>query len=347
MNTRDVNVNISDIKPIGSAGFGMPLIAIGKQEADVSYAECSKIDEVAEQGFVKGSEVYTAAQALFLQDNKPEKIAVQASTKSISELLADIKDKDWRQLIALNVSNEEAIEIAKDIETTSDKMYFISVAIDDAGELSETEFTTAVEGICKPFEGLNRTVLFYYDNKDTATPEAALVGETAGRVPGSFTYKFKTLKGLTPVELPKSKVKILEKANIFTYVEAAGDYITSEGKTIGGEYIDVIDGKDWVLQNIAYRVQKLKNTTPKIGYTNIGITMIENATIGVLSEAFGMGIIAPKEENDAIGAYSTSFKSRGEMAATKRAERKYDGGTFTFELAGAIHETTINGTVSV
>lgn len=347
MNTRDVKVNISDIKPIGSAGFGMPLIAIGNQEVDIPYVERLDIDEVAAKGFNKESAVYKAAQALLLQDNKPEKIAVQASAKTISELLKDIKAKDWRQLIALGVTNEEAIAIAKDIETTSDKMYFTSVTVENAETLSDEEFETAVKAICKPFEGLNRTVLFYYDNDDAATPEAALVGATAGRVPGSFTYKFKTLKGLTPVKLSESKIKILEKANILTYVEAAGDYITSEGKTIGGEYIDVIDGKDWVLQNIAYKVQKLKNTTPKIGYTNIGITQIENATIGVLSEAFGMGIIAPKKENNDIGAYSTSFKTRNEMPAEKRAEREYDGGTFTFELAGAIHKTTINGTVSV
>lgn len=347
MNTRDVKVNIADIKPLGSAGFGMPLIVIGKQETDIPYVERSDIDEVAAKGFDKDSAVYTAAQALLLQDNKPEKIAVQASTKSVSELLTDIKAKDWRQLIALNVSAEEAVEIAKDIENTSDKMYFTSVTIKNAETLSDEEFETAVEAICKPFEGLNRTVLFYYDNDDAVTPEAALVGETAGRVPGSYTYKFKTLKGLTPVKLSGPKIKILEKANIFTYVEAAGDYITSEGKTIGGEYIDVIDGKDWTLQTIAYKVQKLKNTLPKVGYTDTDITKIENATIEVLSEAFEHGIIAPKEENKDLGAYSTSFKTRNEMPAEKRAKRQYDGGTFTFELAGAIHETTINGTVSV
>ncbi len=347
MKTRDVTVNISDVKPIGSAGFGMPLIVIGNQEEEIEYTECEDIDGVVTAGFEENSDVYKAALLLFQQVNKPEKIAVHASTKTIAELLPDIKDKEWRQLITPNIDNSEITAIATYIETTTDKMYFVSYAVETAQTLSNEEFKSAVESILTPLKGFKRTVMFYYDNDNVDTPEAALVGETAGRLPGSFTYKFKTLNGLKPVSLNAEKIKILEEANSFTYVETAGDYITSEGKTVGGEYIDVIDGKDWVLQNIAYKVQKLKNTTPKVDYTNVGITLIENAVIGVLSEAFSMGIIAPKEENDALGAYSTSFKTRGEMPTEKRAEREYDGGTFTFELAGAIHTTTINGTVSV
>lgn len=347
MKTRDVKVNIEDVKPIGSAGFGMPLIVIGGQEANIDYRECAEVEEVVTAGFTTSSAVYKAAELLKMQEHAPEKFAVMASTKTIAELLPDIKDKDWRQLITPGITTAELPEIARIIETTSDKMFFVSAAITGAAAMTDDALKTAADAITSGLNGYDRTVIFYYDNTDVSTPEAALVGETAGRVPGSFTYKFKTLKGLTPVSLSESKVKKLEAAGMLTYVEAAGDYITSEGKTVGGEYIDVIDGKDWTLQNIAYKVQKLKNTSAKLGYSNPDITKIENATISVLAEAFSMGIIAPTEENDSVGDYSTTFKTRAEMPASKRAERKYDGGSFTFELNGAIHETTINGTVSV
>lgn len=347
MKTRDVHVNIADIKPIGSAGFGMPLILVGGQDSDIAYAECSDIDEVVAKGFEKNSDVYNAATLIFQQDNKPETIAVMATEKKVVEVLPEIKNKEWRQLITPNADTSELGDIAKYIEQTTDKIYFASYSIQNATAMEDGAFETAVTSALESVKGLSRTVMFYYDNSDVKTPEAALVGETAGRVPGSFTYKFKTLKGLTPVALSDAKIKVIEKANSFTYVEAAGDYITSEGKTVGGEYIDVIDGKDWVLQNIAYHVQKLKNTTAKLGYSNSDITKIENATIGVLEEAFGMGIIAPKADNEESGDYSTSFKTRNEMSEEKRAKRTYDGGTFTFALAGAIHETTINGTVSI
>ena len=77
----------------------------------------------------------------------------------------------------------------------------------------------------------------------------------------------------------------------------------------------------------------------------MGISQLENVVTGVLADAYRMGIIATNE--DGTPAYSTSFATRADVSETDRAARTYNGGAFSFDLAGAVHNATINGTVSV
>ena len=125
----------------------------------------------------------------------------------------------------------------------------------------------------------------------------------------------------------------------------AGDVVTREGKTTSGEYIDVIDGNDYIIANITYKGQKLLNDSDKLSFDNIGISQLENVVTGVLSEAHSLGIIATNDNG--TPAYTTTFAGRDEVSATDRADRHYKGGKFSYDLAGAIHTATINGTLNI
>ena len=73
--------------------------------------------------------------------------------------------------------------------------------------------------------------------------------------------------------------------------------------------------------------------------------MLESGVVDVLKEAYDNGMIA--ESEDGGGAYSVNFAKRSETKASDREKRQYVDGKFKFELAGAVHEATVNGTVSI
>lgn len=205
-------------------------------------------------------------------------------------------------------------------------------------------FVTAADAEGLKDLGTNdRVVGFVHKNVLAA---AALVGEASGLNPGSFTYKNLILTGIEPTVLSETELKAIHEANGLTFVTKAGDNVTSEGKAMSGEYIDIIDTKDWIISQIVYRTQKLLNAMPKVPYDNGGIAMLENVCLTVLKEAAVMGMIAYDSDNGRY-LYSTNYALRDTQDAADRVERKYIGGNFSFELAGAIHTVVVNGEISI
>ncbi|MDO5397062.1 MAG: DUF3383 family protein [bacterium] len=348
----DVTINLTTEQISGTASSGIPLIFSGVcGETDIPYTKCRSLSDVKNAGFAADTPAYKAAELLFKQKNSPKTIAVAGVTQSPA-FSDELFDEDWRQLIVVNHGNVKPWVIAKAVEEHEDKLFFTSISIKDADTLDDEAFQTAWNEVIGELKTFTRTVAMYYDDT-IATPEAALVGATAGYSAGSFTYKNIILEGIPALKLSDKRVEIIngsdETGHGLTAVKKAGDIVTTEGKTAKGEYVDVIDSKDWIIENIGYNLQKLFNSQPKIPYTTPGITQLENATLSVLKTAFNNGMIAPIEGNENTGNYSTSFKTKAEIREQNAADitdRHYPGGNFTFELAGAVHDAEINGTIT-
>ncbi|PNV62214.1 hypothetical protein C0033_08865 [Clostridium sp. chh4-2] len=328
MAKNDVTVKITQKQVAGSAGFGVPLIIQGMSTAVKDYKEYGSLDEIMEDGFEQDSLIYKQCTKLFMQNNRPAKIAVCAGTGKVTETLNLIKEKDFRQIIPILGENDDVVkDLAAYIETTEDKMLFIKVAD-----------TASLAALGK----MDRTMAIVYSGTDEGV-EGALVGATAGLTVGSFTYKNVIIKGIEPDSLTDAQIDTVHKASGICIVRKAGDIVTSEGMVLSGEYADIIDSKDYVIKNIAYKSQKLLNSSPKLSFDNVGISQLEGVVTSVLKEASSMGIIALDE--DGIPIYSTDFATRAETSEADRAARTYNGGKFSFDLAGAIHYATINGTI--
>ncbi|MCM1544964.1 MAG: DUF3383 domain-containing protein, partial [Ruminococcus sp.] len=292
----DVKVVIDIKQAARSIGDGYPLI-IAKTATQVPYKECASLEEVEAAGFEKSTPVYSAAELIFAQDDAPEKIAVYGYTSNACDALSAIIGNDWRQLICTtaNAEDESTIaEIAAYIEAT-DKVYFADIeslseiadestsAVADGSEDEETTQGTANY----PLSRYNRTVLCYYPQNETKdiSLAAAIVGATAGKEVGSITYKNQIISAVEPLTLSTSDETILDKAHVITIVEKSGDIVTTDGVLSNGDFIDILDCKDWLIKNIANAIQQLLNAQPKIPYTNSGIGMIESAVVDVLRQA--------------------------------------------------------------
>lgn len=320
----DVTVKIDLVKPAGRLDFGYPLIlSVGEAKP---YAECKNLEEVVTAGFASGTETYQAAALMFAQNNPPEKIGV-CGVAATTDLSA-IQEQPWRQLVTVGtLEDTDVTAIVTYIAATEDKMYFATVA--EAADLTSL--------------GDSERVIGFVHSNPLAV--AALAGEAAGREVGSFTYKNLILNHIEPMALADAEIDAIHAAGGITFVTKAGDNVTSEGIVMSGEYADIIDCKDYVLQQLEYRTQRLLNTAAKVPYDNNGIAMLEAVCVDVMNDAYNKGMIATGEDGKA--AYTVAYDLLEQVDETDKVARKYVGGKFRFTLAGAVHEVEINGEIMI
>ncbi len=331
---KDVEIIITrETAALTQAGFGMPLI-IGTAGMK-AYAECAELAEVADAGYVSTSEVYKMAAAVFGQNPRPPKVAVVgfASSEDLADDLNSLitEHNDWYFLLC-EEQTEAAITVLASWAAANKKLYFamldddVEANIDLAGDLAN-----------------DRVVLIYHDGGDYA--DAAWVGRCAPELPGSITWKFKTLQGIAPVAISTTNIGALHKAHVNTYVQKYGINQTSEGQTTAGEYIDVIRGQDWVEARLAEGISRLLFISPKVPYDTRGIALVVSEVEAVMKQAVANDIIARDEDGN--GIYTVSAPSITDISANDRAARHLPDVCFEFTLAGAIHSVVVRGVITI
>lgn len=327
----DVKVIINFTKPIGNVGFGCPLILEENADTEIAYAEVKSLDALVKAGYAEGSNVYLTAKLMFAQEHAPEKIAV-CSTTSAAEVWLAVESnvsKGWRQLVVVN-AGDAATNVAKIMElieaqTVYPKMYYANLDADDATKLTVKD--------------IERTVLCYYTpTEKVPCPVAALAGEVAGLTVGSYTLNNMVVKGIEGRELSEEEIDEIHAKGGITFVISAGDVVASEGITAGGEFVDNVDGDDYIRQNLEYKTQKVFNDNLKVPYTNVGIALLESAATAVMKDAQNKGI---------VDTYVVLYGLRENTTEEDRAARKYIGGNISYTRAGAIHNIEINCAVSI
>lgn len=321
----DVKVIIDMARTYGSLGFGCPLILVENAGSAVPYKEFADISEVVSGGYAATTDVYKAAQLMFVQTHRPEKIAICSTSGKATDWLNDVNNmaKGWRQLVVISDTETASttLEIASIIETaTAEKMYYANIDMP-----TDIVSATAISGVTD----FNRVVLFYYTpTENIPCPVAALAGAVGGLSVGSYTVNNLMLDGLEPYELSQTEIDAIHKIGGITFILAAGDGVCSEGIVANGEYIDTIDGNDYIKQQLEYKTQKVFNQNTKVPYTNAGIALLEAAAVGVMQDAQNKGIV----EN-----YNVTYALREQVSAEDRAARKYFGGAISYSMQGAIH----------
>ena len=170
-------------------------------------------------------------------------------------------------------------------------------------------------------------------------PDAAWMGEGFPYDPGTSTWAYKTLKGVKPDNI-SGKETTLQNKNCNYYSEVGGVNITQEGKVASGEWIDIIIGTDWIEARLRESVYSALVNNRKIPYDDSGITPIEGLVKGVLNQAAAAGILQADSIVVTVPRYA-------DIPQADKLARKLPDVKFTALYQGAIHRTTINGTISV
>lgn len=284
------------------------------------------------------SNAYIMATKLFGQELKPTqiKIGIKLSTETWPQALTALSgiDDSWYILVAETHVASDQQAIAGYIETLR-KMYITS----SPDPLIPTGGTTDIAAILKNL-GYERTALIYHPNANTEFPEAAWVGSQIVETPGSNTWMFKTVAGVSGTKLTGTQKSFLETKNVNYYSSIAGVNIFQNGETIGNAWIDEIIFVDWLYARIQEQVFYRLINRRKIPYTRRGFAVIEAEIRSVLSQGVANGGIADDTPYTVISPDPLAIPE------VTRAQRVAGDWRFEARLAGAVHHVVIRGTVS-
>lgn len=341
----DIQIRIA-APATGIAGFGSILI-VGPEPTSKKLDDYKAIgvytslEGVKTAGWVEGEAVYDAAAVAFSQAVKPSQIYVAANvvTDGSAESLGDTLDRaaanpEWFVICPAGVDEEKYEDIAKWTEA-HEKMACFTV--------TETASSLDVDTYMNSFEIFSPAKVDADQYINVAFAVACLQYE-----PGSETWAFKTLNAVSVAELTATQMQALQEANISYFVEYGGKAITQGGKTVSGQWIDVVRFMWWQKSDMQERIYNLFVTQPKIPYTDNGIAQVQNQIISSLKRGQAMGGIAPTEydeEGNAIPGYTVTVPRARDLTQAERASRQLKGCKFTARLSGAIHNVEVRGTL--
>lgn len=266
-----------------------------------------------------------------------------SSTNTVEDDLSALllADTDWYGIALDSNSKVEILDAAHWAE--ANKKFFVPNSSDTACEdpASTTDVIYAVKAA-----GYARTGVLFNGNHLLSYSGASWMANRFPFDPGSFTFAFKQLGGVSPDPLTPTQFNAIQAKHGNTYMTVAGVPITFEGKSGAGEYLDVTQFIDWLRAEMQIDVFTLLATLPKVPYTDLGTDMLANAIQAVLKRGIRAGGIDAGNGKD-IPAPSVSFPRVADVPTSQRAARHLPGGKFGARLAGAIHTLDINGVVTV
>lgn len=241
--------------------------------------------------------------------------------------------QSWYALILTSRTTYEITEAAIWIE--ANKRLFVACS-GDSGIIGSG--STDIASVLQAAAYARTAILYSGDQANF--PEAAWLGLMLPKDPGSATWVFKTLAGITADELTDTQETNAVGKNATIYIERGGVNNTQNnngGQVADGEWIDVMRGIDWLEARLEENIYSLLLNVDKVSFTDNGIDQVVNAMQEILELAVTRGVLE---------SYTITRPDAADFTAAQKATRELTGVSFTGTLQGAIHKITINGTVS-
>lgn len=240
---------------------------------------------------------------------------------------------DWYAITIQSKANADQEAVADAVQPLS-KLFFASTS--DANTLNAADATDIASEL--KAKSYDRSIVLY--SADSANhPELAWIGGQLPKDAGSITWKFKQLKGAIVDELSTTEKTAAAGKNANTYTTIAGLNITEEGVTTEGEFIDVMRGIDFIIARIKENTFRLFANADKVPFTDAGIASVENEIRGVLRQAVNQQIITDD--------FTVLVPAAADVSIADKGLRCLTGVKFNAILAGAIHKTAIQGTLTL
>lgn len=274
-----------------------------------------------------------------------------STTESAADLLAAIQEEnqDWYFMCWSDHVEANILSMAAEIEATGSsdfpKTYFTSTAdvdtiialvdpaIDVIGKLKEFSYT--------------RTICDWHQDADTLFPEMGDVGYNGPFQPGSTTWKFMQVVGviaasdpITGVNLSTGVQGFIEDRNGGWMGIERGVNFYHEGRTVSGEFIDIIRAVDWLNDEIEVELLTLllNQKGTKIPNTPSGRQSIATTVDKVLDRAVGFNILS--------GYIPTTVPAESEISSFDKINRILNNVKWTGFIAGAVHNVIVDGNLT-
>lgn len=306
-------------------------------------------NDLLDMGLSSTDPLYVAVATAFSQVTHISQVYVGniGDSETVAEALAACakENNNWYGL-ALASRVEDEVLLAAAWAEANQKLFVTSsnaAGIIDAGEESDlaSQFKT---------KNFFRSTVIYSHKADVEYPEVAWMSYCFTFYPGSETWANKKLSGVSHSPLAEAEFAALKKKNASSFENFNDSFsITQGGKVAGGEWIDIIRFRDWLVQEIQINVTStLINTYGKVPYTDQGIELIGQSVRKALDLGIERGGIAPLEyDNDKneIPSYILSLPKSANVSDNNKANRILQDVKFKARLAGAIHLAEIKGSL--
>jgi hypothetical protein len=252
-----------------------------------------------------------------------------------------LENPGWYGVTLTTGSTAEIVALAAWIEANSKLS-----ALDTCDTDTPTVATGADTGPGSAAKQLNVSNYFrssaWFHPNSAAFLGAGVLGKCFPSDPGSETWKFKTIASVASVDLlTATHLANLRAKKCNSYTTFGGQALTFDGTLASGEFIDVIRFRDWLVADIQVGLATTVANLPKLPFTNAGIAAVVSAIRSSLEKGIAIGGLTRDVPYVIIAPLSTA------VSAADKAARTLKGVSFSATLTGAIHVTTINGTVSV
>lgn len=343
-----VTVNITrETTSVAVAAFNVPLIlstfATSKTTTTFTRARVyGSLPELDADGWTSSDAVYKMAQAVFMQNPSVSKVVVGRADAEDANIAASFtaimnENNSWYGVLvdqAMVDTTADGLAIAAWIEANKMFGIFWTTDADTVDATKTTDLAYALKNA-----SYERSAVIYH-TADANYIDAAWMGEGFPYDPGTSTWAYKTLSGIAADNITASMESALNGKNCNFYSEVGGVNITQTGKVASGEWIDIIIGTDWIEARLREAVYSALVNNRKIPYDDSGITLIEGLVKGVLNQAAAAGILQADSIVVTVPRYA-------DIPQADKLARNLPDVKFTALYQGAIHRTTINGTISV
>ena len=259
--------------------------------------------------------------------------SVESWTTTINEITN--VENTWYSVMIESHIDADILAVAGQIEAMK-KVYATSSSDAAIKTTSTTDIFSKLKAL-----GYQRTFGMYSATADTEFPECAWVGYQLQEQPGSNTWAYKALSGVTVSTLSDTESTNIHNKSGSTYERVGGLSSTIGAKMFGGEWIDVMIFVDWLEQRMKERLWSRMANSKKIPYTAAGAAIIEAEIRAQLNDGIRVGGLAPSP------APTVEVPDVLSVSINARAQRIFEGIKFEARLAGAIHFVKIAGTVTV
>lgn len=312
-----------------------------------------KADELLEYGYTTTEGAYIAANVAFSQKPAPEKLllCVRKTTdgenyETIQTTLGRVASEDFYGFHITDFKTKEDVTAAITWAESNKKLFAFEYT-----DINECPVTN----VAKYYYSYG----FFGGNAEGYTTDAqpkeneyialAVMAKCFGYDPGTESWNYKELVGITPSILSSTEKATLKSLNINTFLRYAGTGVTNGGLTLAGEWIDVIRFRDWLKREMQKNIFNALRTAKKVPPTDAGIGMIEGKMLETLLKGQTVGGICATEydaDGNEIPGFKVVVPKASDLTAEEKQSRKLSGCTFTARLLGAIHLVEVTGVLN-
>lgn len=275
-------------------------------------------------------------------------IALTASNGIANDLAALIAVNNlWYGIVLCSNSDNDIEQLAAAVEPLT--KIFIGTSQD--GSIA-TSSTTDILSVLKS-KSYKRTALIYSPASFNLGIDAGWMGGNLPAVPGSNNWAYYTVAGISADTISSSAASNIigdpvaqiagKNGNIFQTV--GGVNVMQMGQMVGGQYIDITIGLDWlkstIQNNIYAALVAASNASSKVPYTDLGSTAMQSQVKAAIDQGVTNGLI------DGNSPITISAPLVASVSALQRQNRVAPTITFSCRLQGAFNAVIVNGTVTV